>query len=96
MRVGIIATARWVAAVFGYATWHYIMERSVYPQAVSETCKEYALNPSRCDALHAHTQEEWKRIPFDWTRPAILALGPLPLFWGLGWLLAARSRRSSD
>jgi hypothetical protein len=54
---------------------------------------QYALNPSRCDALLAQTQDEWRRMPFDWTLPTILAFGPLPLFWALGGLMAARARR---
>ena len=81
MRVGIVCTALWIVATFGYAIWHHFDERRCYPRAVLATCMHYALNPSRCDALFAKTQQEWKRIPFDWTSPLILAFGPLPLFW---------------
>jgi hypothetical protein len=91
MRAGVFCTALWVVAMFGYATWHYVYRRNHYPQSVLETCKQYALNTSRCNELLARTQEEWKRIPFDWIRPAILALGPPLLIWALAWAVTLRA-----
>jgi hypothetical protein len=94
-RVGLFFTALWVVAIFAYAAWHHVYELKFYPLTFLETCMQYALNTSRCDALLTRVQEEWKRIPFDWARPAILAFGPLPLFWGLAWSAAAIACRAS-
>jgi hypothetical protein len=87
MRVGIFCTALWAVSTLSYAIWHHFDKQNSYPKAVLETCMHYALNTSRCDALFATTQNEWKRIPFDWTQPMIVAFAPLPLFWLLGWLM---------
>lgn len=57
---------------------------------------QYALNTSRCQALLAEIQQEWKRIPFDWTRPTMLAFGPPFLFWTLGWSMSAIARRANN
>jgi hypothetical protein len=96
MRVGIFCTALWVVAIFGYASWNHFYQQNIYPRTVLETCMQYAPNTSRCEALLAQTKQEWKRIPFDRTQITIIAFGPLPLFWALGWLVAVRARRPSN
>lgn len=95
-RVGLFCTALWVVAIFAYAALRHFYELNFYPLTFLETCMQYALNTSRCPALLAEIQEEWKRIPFDWTRPTILAFGPPLLFWALGWSMSAIARRASN
>lgn len=95
-RVGLLCTALWVVAIFAYAAWHHSYELNFYPLTFLETCMQYALNTSRCHAVLGEIQQEWKRIPFDWTRPTMLAFGPPFLFWTLGWSMSAIARRASN
>ena len=93
-RPGVVITLAWIAASFGYAFWLHVDEKRTYPASVYAACFQWSegKDEGRCAKLYQDTRQRWSEIPFHWTNPLILGLGPVLPFWLASWTLLAVAR----
>jgi hypothetical protein len=88
LRLGIVLSVAWAAGAGILTAWLAYQDTETYLNDLYPICLQAlgADQVDECASLVAKAREDFSKIPFNWTPVWLIALGPLPVFWIVGWI----------